>query len=263
MRVLYLLLSLLIGLYCEAQSLDTSGIIQWSVKVKRTSHTSAIMKITGHVRKGVYVNAPVGTETGVWKRTNSAMTFFFYADSNWHVQATPMGGAIFGGGDRFKTYEAKRTEKVPKITTKSKRIDTVINGKRRQVRYADSSHYPKFRTIVDSSSEKEYTVEVRTSGTIEICRSIELTPSQLQELYAPTLAIPAPTGYVESRKEKKRREKTNNRIVSDYKAKYPRSIDIRIDYEDAVRERYVELVIPFRGKRLKKWYTITLFPKPF
>lgn len=263
MRVLYLLLALLIVTTGSTQSKDTSGIIQWSVKVKRTSYTSAIIRITGHVKKGSYVNAPAGTDNGVWKRTNKAMTFFFSADSNWHVEAVPMAGAIFGGGDKFKTYEARKVEKVPKITTKSKRIDTVINGKRRQARYSDSSHYPKFRTVVDSSSEKEYTVQVRTSGTIEIHRSVELVPTELQKLYAPTLAIPPPTGYVESRKERKRREKTNSRLISDYKARYPVSIDVRIDYEDMVRDRYVELVIPFRGKKLKKWYTITSFLKPF
>lgn len=265
MRLLYLLFALFILGECRAQQSyeDTSGVIQWTIKVKRTSYVTATIKMIGHVRKGYYVGAPSDVEVGEWRRTNNAMTFFFYADSNWQVKANPLGGALLGGKDKYKRYETRSVAKVKKFTTDSKRVDTVINGRRRQLRYHDSTNLPVFRTVVDSTMEKEYTVQVRTAGRIEIVRTVELIPTELQKLYATKQVLSPPTGYVENRRERKRREKTSKRLVAEYVAKYPKSIDLRIDYEDAAFSRYVNVVIPFRGKPRGKWYTITIFPKPF
>jgi hypothetical protein len=264
MRLLCLLLALLVLGQCQAQQSyeDTSGVVEWTVKVKRTSYTTAIVKITGRIRKGYMIGAPAGDD-GIWTRTNRPTTFYFSADSNWQANVQPMGGALIGGHDKYKRLEARTVSKVEKITTDSKRIDTVINGRRRQARYSDSTHYPKFRTVVDTTYEKEYSIQVRTSGTIEIVRSIELIPTELQKMQAAGQVLSGPTGYVESKKEKKRREKTNKRLVEEYVAKYPKSIDLRIDYQDAVYSRYVNIVIPFRGKKLRKWYHIQHFLKPF
>lgn len=251
MKLNILIICIFISNTLFSQEYDTS-YVGWSCRVKRISRTEMEVRITGDINRGNTIGLlepPLlkDKEQVVSRQTN----LFFWADSNWHVDAQNTGV----NPNRYHSDSWSRKVVKYDSISEARPKYVLVRGEKRQAATTDTNglhlEYDYITTGVKKS--KMYYTTYRVWGAVRIKRTITLVPTLIQLDAAANSKIPAPTLYKESKKEEKKRLKVSKENEKNYKSRVPIDVEVRITYYTGGAERYYIINIPFRGVPLHKW----------
>jgi hypothetical protein len=181
---------------------------------------------------------------GVWSMEESLTSVRFTGDSNWIAETNKMGDALFTHPNKYRTRIQRVKEYYDQDFPKEEFFDTVVNGKKRHIMITDSNGTrPKVKVTYHKKKVPDYTSHVMVSGKIIMKRHIVLKRSSLQEDKAYSMSPKAPTGYIETKKEMKKRTRKGMRVFERYKSPYPKYITAHFTYESlGTRWKYSILI---------------------